>query len=79
MSVSTEFEVRLSHPVSMQEMWTQLEGRAFVLGVPNAKGQHIMMLGDKRWFIEQGEARAGDRVRVTRMMEQILVVERIEA
>ncbi len=77
MLMSTETEVNYGHPISMMDGWRHLEGRAFVLGLPNALGQHIVTLGDKRWQIEHGGAQAGDRVRVTRMMDEVLIVERV--
>ncbi len=73
----TEFEARVTHPVSMLEQWTALEGRAFVLGVPNALGQHVLTVGSKRWIVAQGEAKPGDRVRVTHTDDTVLWVERL--
>lgn len=65
------------NPVSMLEGWRNMVGRSFVLGLPNALGQHIVTLGDKRWFIDVSDAKAGDRVRVTQMIDETLVVERM--
>ncbi len=73
----TEFEARVTHPVSMLEQWSALEGKAFVLGMPNALGQHVLTVGSKRWIVAHGEAQPGDRVRVTRSEEAILWVERL--
>ncbi len=74
--ISTEIDVMHNNPVSMLDSWRDMVGRSFVLGRPNARGEHVVILGEKRWLIAQGEAGAGDRVRVTQMLEEILVVER---
>ena len=77
MILTTGLEVTTA-PVSIPDAWCNLVGRTFVLGMANAQGQHVVTLGDKRWLIESSGVSAGDRVRVSEMLADRLVVSKAD-
>lgn len=77
MILTTEIE-SANVAVGIPDAWCNLVGRTFVLGMPNAQGHHVVTLGEKRWIIEQHDAKAGDRVRVDEMRDDHLVVSRAD-
>lgn len=59
------------------DVWTDLVGKSFVLGAPNAKGEFIITLGGTRWLIANPQQLpAGERVRVESQEGEMLVVAR---
>ena len=57
----------MSMSLTYDDAWTDLVGRCFVLGVPNAKGEYVITLGGTRWLIANPQQiPAGERVRVVR-------------
>jgi hypothetical protein len=56
----------MSPSLTYDDCWTDLVGKTFVLGQPNAKGEFIITMGGTRWQIANPhQVPAGERVRVT--------------
>lgn len=65
----------MSMSLTRDDAWTDLLGRCFVLGVPNAKGEYVITLGGTRWLIvNPQQIPAGERVRVVRQEGEWLEV-----
>lgn len=63
--------------LAYDEYWTDLVGKTFVLGRPNAKGEYIIQLGGTRWQIANPEQLPpGERVKVTGQEGETLTVSR---
>lgn len=66
----------MSISLTHDDAWTDLLGRCFVLGVPNAKGEYVITLGGTRWLIANPQQiPAGERVRVVRQEGEWIEVE----
>lgn len=66
----------MSMSLTYDDAWTDLVGRCFVLGMPNAKGESVITLGGTRWLIANPQQiPAGERVRVVRQEEEWIEVE----
>ena len=67
----------MSLSLTYDDCWTDLVGKTFVLGRPNAKGEYIILLGGTRWQIANPEQLpAGERVKVTGQEGETLAVSR---
>lgn len=65
----------MSMSLTCDDAWTDLVGRCFVLGMPNAKGEYVITLGGTRWLIANPQQiPAGERVRVVRQEEEWIEV-----
>lgn len=65
----------MSTTMMYDDVWADLVGKCFVLGVPNAKGEYVITLGGTRWQIANPQRiPAGERVKVTRQDEDFLEV-----
>lgn len=51
-----------------------IEGRSFVLGTPDKKGQFHIFIDDRVWNIRPGDYGAGDRVYVTEVSGEFMTV-----
>lgn len=61
--------------LSSPEVWDDLIGKTFVLGMPNAKGEHIITLGGTRWHIANAQGvPAGERVKVMSQENKVLTI-----
>ena len=58
---------------------TLLIGRSFVLGLPDRQGQFRIFLNGAVWRIAVGDYQAGDRVQVTGVEADVLVVQCVGA
>lgn len=54
-----------------------LDGRAFVLGLPNRQGIYQIFLNGSLWRVAPGQYSAGDRVQVVAVEQDQLVVQRL--
>lgn len=60
---------------SSTSIWADLIGKRFVLGTPNAKGEHIIAFGGTRWRIANVQSiPAGERVRITGQEDNVLTI-----
>ena len=67
----------MSMSLTYDDAWTDLVGRCFVLGMPNAKGEYVITLGGTRWLIANPERLpAGERVKVSGQEGETLTVSR---
>lgn len=57
----------MSTTLMCDDVWADLVGKCFVLGVANAKGEYVITLGGTRWQIANSQCiQAGERVKITR-------------
>lgn len=67
----------MSLSLTYDDCWTDLVGKTFVLGQPNAKGEFIITMGGTRWQIANPhQVPAGERVKVTGQEGETLAVSR---
>lgn len=67
----------MSTTLMYDDVWADLIGKCFVLGVANAKGEFVITLGGTRWQIANPQRiQAGERVKVTRQDGDLLEVVR---
>ncbi len=65
----------MSMSLMYDELWSDLIGKVFELGMPNTKGEFIITLGGTRWRIANPQQiAAGERVRVTHQEGDVLEV-----
>ena len=65
----------MSMSLMYDELWSDLIGKVFVLGMPNTKGEFIITLGGTRWRIANPhQIAAGERVRVVHQEGDVLEV-----
>jgi len=68
----------MSLSLTYNDIWTDLVGKRFVLGTPNAKREFIITLGGTRWLIANPlDVPPGERVRVTCQAAATLEVQRV--
>lgn len=65
----------MSLSLTYDDAGTEMVGRCFVLGMPNAKGESIITLGGTCWLIANPQhIPAGERVKVVRQEEEWIAV-----
>lgn len=64
--------------LSFPSIWADLIGKTFVLGIPNARGEHIMAFGGTRWRIANVQSiPAGERVRIIGQEDHVLTISQV--